>query len=438
MPFFYEATGGESYRKGGVPGSSIFTVEAMEYIRKFENDVKNLPSFSKVCFQTQFDGVNQNPCEGMFLTPITLSFSTENIVPSYGLDCCVCNSTDSCVASPLCAPHNTSHVSLHVLDENTDCSLESGVMNRLHDALDCESPSIPGAKQLGELVDQHFLPTHQSRTTRSMLKAGGKVSLLNVAPEDQWDRVRDEWTDTFYPEFKNFVIDELIPLMDEFNDGGPVRVASITQAHLEYEIVVLGLGTSIKWMAISMVVTLAYMWFHTRSLFLTLAGFGHIMISFPVAFFFYTCIFQIKYFGFLNAIGFFVILGIGADDIFVFVDAWKQSLHDGGGKSLEERMNRTYRRAAKAMLITSITDACAFYANAFSSITVVRIFGVFMGTMVCFLSLLIFLSVSLLIFLSVSLFLHTHTHTGDLQFCSCCYVFPRSRCVLESTWLGST
>ena len=94
-------------------------------------------------------------------------------------------------------------------------------------------------------------------------------------------------------------------------------------------------------MAVSMMVTLAYMWFHTRSLFLTLLGFGHIMISFPVAFFFYTCIFQIKYFGFLNAIGFFVILGIGADDIFVFVDAWKQSLHDGGEKSIEARMRRT-------------------------------------------------------------------------------------------------
>ncbi len=51
--------------------------------------------------------------------------------------------------------------------------------------------------------------------------------------------------------------------------------------------------------------------------------------------------FSDKYFGFLNAIGFFVILGIGADDVFVFVDAWKQSLHDGGEKSIDARMRRT-------------------------------------------------------------------------------------------------
>ena len=32
LPFYYEATGGERYRKGGVPDSSIFTEEAIEYM----------------------------------------------------------------------------------------------------------------------------------------------------------------------------------------------------------------------------------------------------------------------------------------------------------------------------------------------------------------------------------------------------------------------
>ena len=42
----------------------------------------------------------------------------------------------------------------------------------------------------------------------------------------------------------------------------------------------------------------------------------------------------------------------------------------------------TYRRSVYAMLITSVTDAAAFYANALSVIPVVRQFGVFMGTLV--------------------------------------------------------
>ena len=50
--------------------------------------------------------------------------------------------------------------------------------------------------------------------------------------------------------------------------------------------------------------------------------------------------------------------------------------------SIEGRLEWTYRRAAGAMLVTSITDACAFYANCINDITVVRIFGAFIGTMV--------------------------------------------------------
>ena len=89
--------------------------------------------------------------------------------------------------------------------------------------------------------------------------------------------------------------------------------------------------------------------------------------------------------GFLNFIALFVIMGIGADDIFVFVDAWKQSKYEKDPKisgSIEGRLEWTYRRAGGAMLVTSITDACAFYANCINDITVVRIFGAFMGTMV--------------------------------------------------------
>ena len=67
--------------------------------------------------------------------------------------------------------------------------------------------------------------------------------------------------------------------------------------------------------------------------------------------------------------------------VFVFFDAWMQAgqLH---GDELEARMDYTYRRAVSAMAITSITDAAAFYTNCLSSITVVKLFGIFMGTLV--------------------------------------------------------
>ena len=48
LPFYYEATGGQRYRKGGVPDSSIFTEEAIEYIREFESAVLNFESFQRL------------------------------------------------------------------------------------------------------------------------------------------------------------------------------------------------------------------------------------------------------------------------------------------------------------------------------------------------------------------------------------------------------
>ena len=135
---------------------------------------------------------------------------------------------------------------------------------------------------------------------------------------------------------------------------------------------------------VAMVIVLIYMVYHTKSIFLGVLGQAHVLISFPVTWFFYRVVFQLHYMGMLNFISMFVIIGIGADDIFVFVDAWKQAKLQGPkvNKDLETRMAWAWRRASSAMLITSLTDACAFYVNIFSSVIVVRIFGVFMGTLV--------------------------------------------------------
>merc|ERR1719409_1663430 len=118
-----------------------------------------------------------------------------------------------------------------------------------------------------------------------------------------------------------------------------------------------------------MVIVLIYM-VYTKSIFLGVLGQAHVLISFPVTWFFYRVVFQLHYMGILNFISMFVIIGIGADDIFVFVDAWKQTKSQGPkvNKDPETRMAWAWRRASSAMLITSLTDACAFYVNIFSSV----------------------------------------------------------------------
>lgn len=56
-----------------------------------------------------------------------------------------------------------------------------------------------------------------------------------------------------------------------------------------------------------------------------LPGMIHIIGAFLITYFFYRAVFRFYFMGFLNFMILFIILGIGADDIFLFVDAWKQS-----------------------------------------------------------------------------------------------------------------
>ena len=75
---------------------------------------------------------------------------------------------------------------------------------------------------------------------------------------------------------------------------------------------------------------------HLGSFFLASTGIVMILCSLYVGLFIYWYIFQIKYYSSMHVLTFFLVLGIGADDIFVFVDGWKQTV--GHGKTLSEQV----------------------------------------------------------------------------------------------------
>ena len=85
-------------------------------------------------------------------------------------------------------------------------------------------------------------------------------------------------------------------------------------------------------------------------------------------------------------ISLFVILGIGADDVFVYVDTWRQSFDDeigvGPTTPLPERVAWTIFKSSSATLTTSATTSAAFFAAALSSITALKSFGIFAGIVV--------------------------------------------------------
>jgi predicted RND superfamily exporter protein len=120
------------------------------------------------------------------------------------------------------------------------------------------------------------------------------------------------------------------------------------------------------------------LWFHSRSLFLAIVGMMEILLTIPVAFVLYRVVFGFQYFAGLNAMTLFVVLAIGADDIFVLMDAYQQSLYHGPVcKDLRTRMTWVYRRATNAMFVTSFTTMAAFVASATSPLVDVQSFGIF-------------------------------------------------------------
>eukprot|EP01052_Picozoa_sp_SAG31_P007169 SAG31_NODE_338_length_17490_cov_7.707032_12_plen_161_part_00 len=132
----------------------------------------------------------------------------------------------------------------------------------------------------------------------------------------------------------------------------------------------------------AMVFSYLYIIFHTRDFGLSTVGMIHIMITIPVSLSIYLGPLGFDRFNTLCPLGIFVILGIGADDIFIMVDCWKQSLRYFPPDELHKRMAWTWVRGSHAMLTTTMTTAVAFFANVASPIAPICVFGIFSGLLV--------------------------------------------------------
>ena len=144
-----------------------------------------------------------------------------------------------------------------------------------------------------------------------------------------------------------------------------------------------------RFIVISFIFVLFYVSFHLQSLFLACSAITGIGLAYPLTVFINRFIFQIDFFSPLNYIAICVVLGIAADDVFVFTDCWKQTAtypllnnEDTKQKNMIKRMNYTWRRTSKAIFTTSITTFVSFLATGFSKIMPISAFGFLTGTFV--------------------------------------------------------
>merc|ERR1719401_699540 len=129
-----------------------------------------------------------------------------------------------------------------------------------------------------------------------------------------------------------------------------------------------------------------WIWCGTGSAFLAACGMTEIILSIPMAAFIWG-VFQMKFVSFFMLSVVFLILGIGADDIFVFWDAYQQSeaAFDDTEDDVEtKRFAWALRRARCAMLVTSLSTFCGFLACGVSPIPSMSAFGIFGAFVVIF------------------------------------------------------
>jgi hypothetical protein len=124
-----------------------------------------------------------------------------------------------------------------------------------------------------------------------------------------------------------------------------------------------------------------FMLFQTASFWITFFGILSILTSFLLTNLIYRFVFKYEYFGFFHIISVFIILGIGADDVFIFYDTWRLSGHTVF-PSVAHRLSDCYRKAAKTTFVTSVTTMSAFLVSAPSPFLPVASFGIFSGLLV--------------------------------------------------------
>lgn len=152
--------------------------------------------------------------------------------------------------------------------------------------------------------------------------------------------------------------------------------------------------------------------FQTRSFWVSLWAVLSILCCFATTNLIYRLVVDFRYFGIFHILSIFIILGIGADNVFILFDTWKESAHYEF-PSLAHRLSFVYRRASFAMLFTSLTTAIAFIVSAFSPFLGVSTFGVFSGILVTvnYLSVIIFLPTVVITY---------HLYWDKYQCCCCC------------------
>lgn len=134
------------------------------------------------------------------------------------------------------------------------------------------------------------------------------------------------------------------------------------------------------WLGIACGIIFIAMWLYTTSIFITFMSLLSMFWALEVAYFIYTFVFKIHFFPYMNMVTLIVMIGIGADDLFIYCKVWHLAKAEKNNGVLEKIISDTLRHTTLSMVVTSLTTTAAFYASYISDITAIKCFSLFAGT----------------------------------------------------------
>ena len=388
--FVVEKTGGSNV--------SLFDGDALLRLARLQDELSAFPRLQALCRRSgsHYGAPNSTrpagECVG-FLGPLRLlrastGFASRGSYPGGCCDDCG-TATPGCLTSLLCRTNATQisyqlaqspSVPMAARTDTPQAFLDGARSMREAFVAEATCSSSALRDKVGEMLELEL----RSGAVLELRRFIEQVEVGGWQPRDiSWSDYRSTHS-AAKALYTSFVANDVLGVVAAFNSRNPdLRVSTWsfgTSTHFDLT-VQGGLLNAVFWAAGGLVAGSAYMMLHIRSAFITLAGLLGLFLSFPLAWFFYAGPFSLGEMGIFNFMALFIIIAIGVDDIFVFFDAWRQA-GALGHASLEARMGTAYRRACHAMFITSVTDACAFFANGLAPVPAIRRFGVFMGTLV--------------------------------------------------------
>eukprot|EP00466_Bigelowiella_natans_P001647 jgi/Bigna1/140249/aug1.55_g14957 len=166
-----------------------------------------------------------------------------------------------------------------------------------------------------------------------------------------------------------------------------------------------------------------WMAFQMKNFFLSTFCMLQVIFSLPLAIVVYRSVFQVPYFQFIHILVIFLVLGIGADDVFVMYDGWRFSLdapeiqemienEEDEDDILEKRMEISFTSSVGSIFTTSFTTIVSFLATSVSPVMPIGSFGILAATA-------ILLNFILVISLVPAILVTNHVWFEKKKFC--CY-----------------